>query len=55
MPSLGHSFTGKKWSFNIETKVIAPNLSNQKLVVDYVTPFQSRGAFGVYIGCTRKF
>jgi hypothetical protein len=55
MPTAGHNFTGKKWSFNIEAKVIAPNLSNQKLVVDYQTPFRTHGAFGVYFGCTRKF
>jgi hypothetical protein len=55
MPGIGHSFTGKKWSFNMEAKVIAPNLSNEKLVVDYQTPFKTHGAFGVYVGCTRKF
>jgi len=55
MPSLGHNFTGKKWNFNIETKVIAPNLSNQNLVVDYQTPLKTHGAFGIYIGCARKF
>lgn len=55
MPMIGHRFTQKKWNFNIEAKVIAPNLSNEKLVVDYVTPFQNKGAFGVYLGVTRKF
>lgn len=54
-PLIGHSFTGKKWNFNIEAKVIAPNLSNQKLVVDYQTPFKTHGAFGIYLGYTRKF
>jgi hypothetical protein len=55
MPTVGHSFAGKKWNFNIEAKVIAPNLSNQNLVVDYQTPIKNHGAFGVYIGYTRKF
>lgn len=55
MPTIGHSFTGKKWNFNIEAKIIAPNLSNEKLVVDYETPFKNQGAFGVYLGYTRKF
>lgn len=55
MPMAGHSFNGKKWNVNIEAKVIAPNLSNEKLVVDYQTPFQTHGAFGIYIGYTRKF
>ncbi len=55
MPSVGHSFTGKKWNFNIEAKIIAPNLSNEKLVVDYQSPFKNKGAVGVYLGYTRKF
>lgn len=55
MPMIGHSFTGKKWNFNLEAKVIAPNLSNEKLIVDYVTPLNTKGAFGVYLGVTRKF
>jgi hypothetical protein len=55
MPMLGHSFTGKKWNLNLETKIIAPNLSNKKIVVEYQTPLKDRGAFGVYIGFTRKF
>jgi len=55
MPALGHSFCGKKGSFTTEVRAIAPNLSNEKLVVEYVTPFGTHGAFGVYIGYTRKF
>lgn len=55
MPTLGHSFIGKKGNINFEMKVIAPNLSNQKLVVDYKTPLGNNGAFGVYIGYTYKF
>ncbi|MCW3104397.1 MAG: hypothetical protein JWO09_2837 [Bacteroidetes bacterium] len=55
MPMAGHSFNGKKWNVNIEAKIMAPNLSNEKLVVDYQTPLRNRGAFGVYIGYTRKF
>ena len=55
MPALGHSFCGKRGSFQTEVRAIAPNLSNEKLVVEYQTPFKSHGAFGVYIGYTRKF
>jgi len=55
MPLIGHNFTGKKWDINLEAKIIAPNLSNENIVVDYWTPFKNRGAFGVYIGYTRKF
>lgn len=54
-PVAGHNFTGKKWNILLEAKIIAPNLSNQKLVVEYKTPFKNNGAFGVYIGYTRKF
>ena len=55
MPAIGHGFCGKKGMFTIETRVIAPNLSNEKLVVEYQTPFGTHGAFGIYIGYTRKF
>jgi hypothetical protein len=55
MPAIGHAFCGKKGSFTTEARVIAPDLSNEKLVVEYKTPFGSNGAFGVYIGYTRKF
>jgi hypothetical protein len=55
MPMAGHSFNGRKWNVNIEAKIMAPNLSNEKLVVEYQTPLRNRGAFGIYIGYTRKF
>lgn len=54
-PFAGHSFAGKKWNLNLEVKIIAPNLSNRKLVVEYQTPIKNNGAFGVYIGYIRKF
>jgi hypothetical protein len=54
-PLVGHSFNAKKWNFNIEAKIIAPNLSNEKIIVDYQTPLKNKGAFGVYLGYTRKF
>lgn len=54
-PVAGHSFAGKKWNINIEAKVIAPFISNEKLVVEYQTPFNNSGALGVYVGYTRKF
>jgi hypothetical protein len=55
MPAIGHSFCGKRGSFTAEVRAIAPNLSNEKLVVEYQTPFGTHGAFGVYVGYTRKF
>ena len=54
-PQAGHSFTGKRWNVNLEIKIIAPHLSNDKLMVEYQTPFKKRGAFGIYLGYTRKF
>lgn len=55
MPAAGHGFCGKRGMFTTEVRVIAPNLSNEKLVVEYQTPLKTHGAFGVYIGYTRKF
>ncbi len=54
-PLIGHDFTGKKWNFKIEAKIIAPNLSNEKLTVEYQTPFKNHGALGIYLGYTYKF
>lgn len=54
-PLIGHHFTGNKWDINLEIKMIASHLSNENIVVDYQTPFKNKGAFGVYIGFTRKF
>ena len=55
MPQIGHSFNYPKWLFTIEAKIIAPNISNQKIVVEYATPFKKNGAVGIYVGCIRKF
>lgn len=54
-PMLGQTFVRKKWNYNIELKMLAPNLKNNTSTVDYKTPFGTHGALGVYIGCTRKF
>jgi hypothetical protein len=51
---LGHQWSGKKYNLQLETKYLAPNQSNQNLVVDYVS-FGNNGAIGVYIGLTRQF
>ena len=52
---LGHIFQRRKWDFTVEVKVIAPNLKNNYNTVDYKTPLGNNGAFGFYIGYTRKF
>jgi hypothetical protein len=54
-PMIGQTFVRKKWNYNIELKAIAPNIANNTSTVDYKTPFGSHGAFGIYLGCTRKF
>lgn len=54
-PQLGHNFSLNKWDIQLEAKVMAPNISNESLVVDYQTPFGSHGALGVFLGFTRKF
>lgn len=54
-PMAGYTFSRKKWNLGLEIKCIAPHLSNEKLVVDYQTPLKNAGAFGMYIGYTRKF
>lgn len=54
-PMIGETFVRKKWDYNIELKIIAPNIANNSNVVSYKTPFGTHGAFGIYLGCTRKF
>jgi hypothetical protein len=54
-PLVGQTFSRKKWDFTIEAKVIAPNVPDDKMVVDYKTPFSKHGAFGIYFAYTRKF
>jgi hypothetical protein len=53
-PMIGETFVRRKWNYNIEAKVIAPNISNEG-VVEYKTPLGNNGAFGIYFGITRKF
>ncbi len=54
-PLIGETFVRRKWNYNIEAKMIAPNLSSAKGTVEYKTLFGSHGAFGIYFGVTRKF
>lgn len=54
-PMIGETIMRKKWNYTVELKVIAPNIANNTSTVDYKTPFGSRGAFGSYLGCSRKF
>lgn len=52
-PFIGHVFDGEKWNFLIELKYINPLVSNEKIVVDYISPAKT-GAIGLYFGVSRK-
>jgi hypothetical protein len=52
---LGHDWNWKSWGLKTELKVIAPNLSNQNIVVDYRSIFGDYGATGFYFGLTKRF
>lgn len=54
-PHVGHTFEREKWDFQCEFKFIAPNVSNQNIVVDYASAFGDRGALGFFFGVKRKF
>ncbi|HEY8399813.1 MAG TPA: hypothetical protein VIK89_01050, partial [Cytophagaceae bacterium] len=53
-PQVGHSFVRDKWNYNFEIKYIAPNKSNENLVVDY-KGIGGRGTLGTYFSIIRKF
>lgn len=55
MPAIGHSFQRKKHCFNTEFRIVAPNLSNEGLVIDYKTPLRTHGACALFFGYTLKF
>ncbi|MBK9636655.1 MAG: hypothetical protein IPO63_02105 [Bacteroidetes bacterium] len=55
MPSIGHSFQRKKHCFTTEFRIVAPNLSNEGLVIDYKTPLNTHGACALFFGYTLKF
>lgn len=54
-PMIGEYFVRNKWSINVEAKIVAANLSSEKTVAEYKTPFGHQGALGIYVGYTRKF
>jgi len=55
MLQIGHDYNWKKWSFKTEVKIIAPHLSNDNIVVNYVGLTGDRGATGLYFGFTKRF
>jgi len=49
---LGHQWIRTKWSYQAELKLLAPNQSNQNIVVDYPSLLNNHGAMGLYFGIT---
>ena len=49
---LGHQWIRPKWSYQAELKMLAPNQSNQNIVVNYPSLLNNRGALGLYFGIT---
>lgn len=54
-PQIGCQFSKGSWRFNLETKMIGPNLSHEDIVVDYVSPLKKTGALGFYFGVSKSF
>lgn len=49
---LGHQWIRPKWSYQAELKILAPNQSNENIVVNYPSMLNNRGALGLYFGIT---
>ena len=49
---IGHQWIRPKWSYQAELKMLAPNQSNQNIVVNYPSMLNNRGALGLYFGIT---
>lgn len=54
-PQVGHQFVRPRWDLTIEAKVVAPHISYESNVVEYQSPLGKKGAFGIFLGYTRKF
>ncbi|CAG5080913.1 hypothetical protein [Parvicella tangerina] len=54
-PQFGITLSKEKWSYQLEYKMIGPNLNNQYFVVTYSSLLPQTGANGLYFGITRKF
>ena len=53
-PHLGFLYSPRKWSYGIETKWVAPGVTNTPNVVDYIG-VNKKGAVGVYFQLIRRF
>ena len=54
-PQVGHTWQRPLWDIQVELKLLAPNRSNENIVVDYVSPTGNNGALGFYVSVTRKW
>lgn len=54
-PQVGIQLQHPKWNYQLEYKLIAPNLNNQNFVVTYSSILSETGANGLYFSISRKF
>jgi len=54
MAHFGYIRQKPKWNLTLEAKWIAPNISHENIVVDYIG-ISTQGALGIYFGASRKF
>jgi len=54
-PQIGYGYKFGKYSANLELKMVAPNVSNEDITIDYLKPFGNKGTLGLYLGVYRKF
>jgi len=52
--NLGYTRQKTKWNLTAEAKWIAPNISKNDIVVDFIGP-GTNGTLGLYLGLARKF
>jgi hypothetical protein len=53
-PQVGHTFERGHWNYNLEVKFLTPYLSNQNIIIDYVSPFGKRGGLGAFFSVTYR-
>lgn len=54
-PHIGHQIKRNNWAFHFEIAFLAPNLKNDKVVLDYKSLLGNRGATGLYFGLQYHF
>lgn len=54
-PQIGARLKGEKWDYNLEYKLIAPGINNEKFTVTYSSIVGASGANGLYFSIYRRF